>query len=238
MSSGSVLALGRKAERRAAGAGDAAAAVDERIEHQAEELVRHLECRPAARRSRPRRRAGVSALPRLPPVRPKTLTKPGGSAPPLLKKLLSASATLLLVLAQRAAYPASPERRGQIQDHVGRGVAEARREARRQAWRGQAVEPGAAAAARRRQDGVGARDVAAGPEHRLHGAGERRGAGDIGAVGLRGRDLDDVGRGRRQHQVALHRERADRVAGRERAAVDGGRCRSCRCRRCCRRRSP
>ena len=39
MSSGSVFALGRKAERRAAGAADAAAAIDERIEHQAEELL-------------------------------------------------------------------------------------------------------------------------------------------------------------------------------------------------------
>ena len=36
----------------------------------------------------------LNALPRLLPVRPNTLTKPGGSAPPLLKKLLSAVATL------------------------------------------------------------------------------------------------------------------------------------------------
>ena len=39
---------------------------------------------------------------------------------------------------------------------------------------------------------------------------------------LRRRDFDDVGRGRRHHQVALHGEGADRVAGRERTAVDGG----------------
>ena len=34
-----------------------------------------------------------SALARLPPVRPNTLAKPGGSAPPLLKKSLIALAT-------------------------------------------------------------------------------------------------------------------------------------------------
>src|SRR5262249_38474287 len=37
------LALGRKSERRSAGATDAAAAIDEGIEHQAEELALHLE---------------------------------------------------------------------------------------------------------------------------------------------------------------------------------------------------
>ena len=37
--------------------------------------------------------SSVSALPRFAPVRPNTLTKPGGSAPPLLKKLLSPLAT-------------------------------------------------------------------------------------------------------------------------------------------------
>jgi hypothetical protein len=36
----------------------------------------------------------VSALARLAPVRPKIFTKAGGSAPPLLKKALSAFATL------------------------------------------------------------------------------------------------------------------------------------------------
>ena len=35
-----------------------------------------------------------SALPRLAPVNPKIVTKPGGSVPPLLKKLLSELATL------------------------------------------------------------------------------------------------------------------------------------------------
>ena len=43
MSSGSVFALGRKAERRPAGAGHAAAAVDEGIEHEPEEQIHHLE---------------------------------------------------------------------------------------------------------------------------------------------------------------------------------------------------
>ena len=38
------FALGRKGDRRPAGAGRAVAAVDEGIEHQPEELVGHLEC--------------------------------------------------------------------------------------------------------------------------------------------------------------------------------------------------
>ena len=42
---GQLFALGRKAERRAAGPRDAVAAVDERIEHDAEELVGQLERR-------------------------------------------------------------------------------------------------------------------------------------------------------------------------------------------------
>jgi hypothetical protein len=40
---GQLRALGRKAERRCAGASDGTAAVDERIEHQAEELAAELE---------------------------------------------------------------------------------------------------------------------------------------------------------------------------------------------------
>jgi hypothetical protein len=37
----------------------------------------------------------LSALPRLPPVRPKIGRKPGGSVPPLLKKVLSEPVTFL-----------------------------------------------------------------------------------------------------------------------------------------------
>ena len=96
------IALGRKAERRAAGAGDAAAAVDERIEHEAEELAPHLEARPAAPPVAASPESCVSALPRLAPVSPKTVTKPGGSVPPLLKKLLSAIGDVLLVDVQAA----------------------------------------------------------------------------------------------------------------------------------------
>ena len=77
-----------------AGAGTAniAAAVDERIEHHTEELVGELEGRPfgsgrVLAGQRAQRVAGLA------PVRPKTLTKLAGSAPPELKKLLSALAT-------------------------------------------------------------------------------------------------------------------------------------------------
>ena len=164
----------------------------------------------------------LSALPRLPPVWANTLTKPGGSVPPLLKKVLSEVATLRwLMLRPPVPICCWPERRREVQDRVGRGVAQARGEAGREAGGGEAAE-GTGAAARGREDGVGARDVGSRPEHRLHGAGEARGTRDVGAVGSRGRDLDDVGGGRRQHQVALHGQGADRVAGRERAAVDGG----------------
>ena len=90
---GQQLALGREAERRAARAADAAPAIDERIEHQAEELVHQLEARLAGCRSRPRQTASVSAFVRLLPVRPNTLRKFGGSVPPLLKKVLSVVAT-------------------------------------------------------------------------------------------------------------------------------------------------
>src|SRR5262245_13611056 len=50
---GQCFALRRKAERRPIRAADAAAAVDERIEHQPQELIRYPE-RSAGRRSRPR----------------------------------------------------------------------------------------------------------------------------------------------------------------------------------------
>ena len=85
---------GAKPSAGLAGAGEAAAAVDERIEHDAEELVHELKRRLLAPVAASPERS-VSALARLPPVSPKIFTKAGGSAPPLLKKLLSALATFV-----------------------------------------------------------------------------------------------------------------------------------------------
>ena len=62
-----------------------------------------------------------------------------------------------------------------------------------------------------------------GSERCLHGrAAERRGPGDIGAVGIRGRNFHHVARRRREDEIALHGKRADRIARRQRAAVDRG----------------
>src|SRR5262249_19600816 len=111
------------------------------------------------------------------------------------------------------------ERGSEIEVHVGRGVAQRRDEAGRQVGGGESVER-AAASARGRKDGIGARHVAARRKRRLHRAAEARRAGDIGAVRIGRGDLDEVARGRSHHQIAVHRDRADGVAGRERAAID------------------
>ena len=74
------------------GAADTAAAIDERIEHQVEELVSELErdlLAPVAASPE----SCESALARLLPLNPNKDTKAGGSAPPLLKKLSIALAT-------------------------------------------------------------------------------------------------------------------------------------------------
>ena len=73
------------------------------------------------------------------------------------------------------------------------------------------------------EDGVAPLDVASRRErcrHRRTAQGRR--AGDMGEVAVGRIDLDHVGRGRRQHQIARHRQRADRIARRQRAAVDRG----------------
>ena len=59
-------------------------------------------------------------------MRPKTGRKSGGSAPPLLKKVLSALATFCWLMAQTADPRVSRKIGGEVQDHVGRGVAQAR----------------------------------------------------------------------------------------------------------------
>src|SRR5215472_4398143 len=88
---GQLCALGRKADRGAAER--VASAVNEGIEHDAEELVGELE-RALLRAGRGSPESCDSALPRLAPVSRKMVTKAGGSAPPLLKNALSPLATL------------------------------------------------------------------------------------------------------------------------------------------------
>ena len=75
------------------GAADAAASIDEGIEHQVEELVGELEA-DLLRAGRGFAGKLVQGVVRLLPVRPKSGTKAGGSAPPLLKKLSMAWPTL------------------------------------------------------------------------------------------------------------------------------------------------
>src|SRR5262249_58566397 len=89
---GQFLALGRESECRSAGATDATAAIDEGIEHQAEELALHLEADLL--------RAGCGFAGKLrervtetAPERLKIERKLAGSVPPLLKKTFSAVAT-------------------------------------------------------------------------------------------------------------------------------------------------
>ena len=188
--------------------------------------------RPAGRRSRLRRRAGVSALPRLPPVSPNTLTKLGGSAPPLLKKLLSALATLRwLTLRPRCRARSA---RGLPSVAVRFRITSLRCSSRlavKPAGRllvVKRVERGAVEPARGREDGVGARHVAARGERRLHGAGERgAAAGDhIGARRGRRIDLHEIERARLEREIARDRHALPGVpwAGREgAAAVDRGR---------------
>ena len=168
----------------------------------------------------------VSALARLAPVRLKIGRKFAGSAPPLLKKALSALATLQ-VHAEGAGKRAGAARRArsatqirdEVQDRVGRGVAQRCREAGGQIAGGQRVERGAAEPARRREDRVGARDVAPPGERRLHRAGERCAAGHIGARRGRWSVLHQIECAGLEGEIAGDRHRAGRVAGREGASA-------------------
>ena len=98
-------------------------------------------------------------------------------------------------------------------------VAQARGHAGRQVAVDERAEGAAAEAAGGVEDGVLPGHVTARRKARIHGrAAERRGAGDVDAVGIRWRHLDHVGRGRGETEIAAHRQRADRIARRQRAA--------------------
>ncbi len=73
------------------------------------------------------------------------------------------------------------------------------------------------------EDGVALLDVASRCERRRHRCPTQLSrSGDMGEVAVRRRHFDHVGRGRRHHQIAGHRQRTDRVARCQRAAVDRG----------------
>ena len=207
------LALRRKAERRPAGNGDPAAAVDERIEHQPEELAAELE------RALPRAGGGFAGQERervreIAAGEAEHVHEIGRQRAAVVEEAVDRRGDVLLVLIEPAALA---ERRREVQDHVLIvDVAQARAESGMLL-----VTAGelAAAEAGGGENGVGPPHIAAGREHRLHGAAERRRAGDVGAVGVGRRHLDQVRRRARHHQIALDRERADRRAGRERAAI-------------------
>src|SRR5262249_61365384 len=110
----------------------------------------------------------------------------------------------------------------EVEDRVGRRVAEARGEEARQTHRYDVVE-GAAAPTRCRQDGVAVRERAAEVDD-ADGAGEARRPAGIDAVGAGALHLHQVEGSRGEGEAAGDRQRADRVAGRQRAAgQDAGR---------------
>jgi hypothetical protein len=84
-------------------------------------------------------------------------------------------------LARRARADELAERGGEVEDRIGRGVAQRCGEAGRQIARGQRVERGAAKAARGREDRIRPRRIAARGKRCLHGAGKHGAAGRIGA---------------------------------------------------------
>ena len=101
MSSGSAVALGRKAERRLIGAADAAAAIDEGIEHQIEELVGELEptcCAPVAASPE----SWASALARLPPVRPNSAHEGRRQRAAIVEEVVDRIGDVALICAQAA----------------------------------------------------------------------------------------------------------------------------------------
>ena len=127
-----------------------------------------------------------------------------------------------LLIGVEAAARRRDEVQREIQIRIVAVVTQTGFEIRRQIGVGERIER-AADAAGGIEDGVLLGDIRPRRERRLHGrATERRRAGDIGAVGIRRRDFDHVARRRREHEIALHRQRPDRIARRQRAAIDGG----------------
>jgi hypothetical protein len=134
------VALGGKAERGAARAGDAAASVDERIEHQVEELAPHLE----AGLLRAGRGLAGELRERVAEIgagQSEDGDEAGRQRAAVVEEAVERIGDVELVAAQGAIRQRLLSRcrgllsqhRGEIQDRVGAGIAERRREARRQA---------------------------------------------------------------------------------------------------------
>ncbi len=110
----------------------------------------------------------------------------------------------------------------EVEVGVIRVIAQAGRKRERQISAYQQTE-GAVDAADSVDDGILLRDIGTRRKGRVdRRAAERGRARHVGAVRRRRRDLDHVTRCRREHQAALHRQRADRIAGRQPAAIDRG----------------
>ncbi len=214
------MAIRRKAERRSTGTADPAPAVDKRIEHEAKKLARELECtllragRSFARQLRERARQ-VAARQR------EHVDEVGRQRAAVVEEVVERSGDVLLVLIEPAAGPTQHGR--QIQNHVGRRVAQVRTEVRRDDAK--PAEFGIAKPPARMQDRIASRGVASGGEHRLHArAGQRRSAADIGARGSGPAHLHQVDRPGLEREIAGdgHRAGRRRQAGSKRAAAVHG----------------
>ncbi len=190
---------------------DIGAAIDERIEHQFEKLVGQLD------------RCALGAGPGL-------AVDLGEAARAQSKECCRNTAGRVEEIGQRVGdvllvdvKPGVGGESGfQVQINIVGVVAQVVAGALRQVAIGDACECGAAEPAGRGQDRVFLRHVITGGELRIHRrAGQRRGAGNVGAGGGRGRDLHEIDRAGLKREIAGDGERAGRVrwtARRERAA--------------------
>ncbi len=198
---GDVGPLRREPDRRPTGAADAGAPVDERIEHDAEELAAELKDallragRRLARDQRQRVRQVAAG-------QAEQVGKARRQRAARVEKAVDRVGDVLLVLIERR--PGAQRRGIQIEEYVGRTVAQAGAEigiAQRHA-----AERGAAKPAGGVHNIVAADRVAARRQHRLDGAPERR-RGDVGEARRRWADLHQVERARLEGEIACNRHR-------------------------------
>ena len=223
---GHVFALRRKAERRVIGAANAAAAIYEGIKHQVQELVGELEADFLRAGSG---FAGELAQPagEIGAGKPEDAHEARRQRTAIVEEIVERIGDIELVEAQtRSAGRAGlTERGGEVQDRVGRGVAEIGGEAGGQIGGCQIAERRAVEPAPGRQDGIHARHVAARGEGCSHSSSERgtTARNHIGARCVRRIDLHQVERARLEREIAGNRHRAGGITGGERAAAVDGR---------------
>src|SRR5262249_15353227 len=149
------VALGREAKRGAARAGKSGPTVNERIEHEVEELALHLEadllragrCFAGDLRERV---AEIGAS------EPEDGDETGRQRAAVVEEIVERARGILLVLPQPHALS---ENGGEVHHHVGRGVAQRWREAGGQIGRGQGAEGAAVEPARRGENTVTTREA-------------------------------------------------------------------------------